>query len=188
MKKLNGKEIAVPAVSLFLICLVVTALLAGTNLLTRDTIAQQSLLKEETSRKVVLSQAESFEEMTSGELTYYVGRDSSGSEVGYVFTTKAKGYGGDLQVMTGIGADDKVQGVVILSQNETPGLGANATKDSFRDQYRQAVPQNGFSVVKTTPADGEIEAMTGATISSKAVTDAVNQAVAAYQTIKGGSK
>ena len=47
MKKLSAKEVLVPAVSLFLICLVVTALLAGTNLLTRDTIAQQNLLKEE---------------------------------------------------------------------------------------------------------------------------------------------
>ncbi len=186
MKKLSAKEVLVPAVSLFLICLVVTALLAGTNLLTRDTIAQQNLLKEESSRRIVLSQAERFEEKSLDGMVYYVGKDASGQEVGYVFTTESKGYGGAIQVMTGIGTDDTVQGVVLLSQEETPGLGANAAKEEFRQQYEQAVPQDGFEVVKNTPGEGQIEAMTGATISSDAVTDAVNQALVAYQTIRGG--
>ena len=75
---------------------------------------------------------------------------------------------------------------MLLSQEETPGLGANAAKEEFRQQYQQAVPQNGFEVVKSTPGDGQIEAMTGATISSDAVTDAVNLAVSAYQTIQEG--
>lgn len=188
MKKLDNKQILIPAVSLFLICLVVTALLAGTNLLTKEAIAQQSLQKAESSRKVVLPQAKSFEEQESGELCYYVGKDASGYAVGYVFTTESKGYGGTIQVMTGIGSDDTVQGVVLLSQNETPGLGANATRDNFRIQFQQAVPKNGFEVIKATPSEGQIEAMTGATISSKAVTDAVNLAVEAYQSIKGGTK
>ena len=186
MKKLSAKEVLIPAVSLFLICLVITALLAGTNLLTQDAIVQQTLLKEESSRKIVLPQAESFEEKDLDGLVYYVGKDSSGQEIGYVFTTESKGYGGTIQVMTGIGSDDTVQGVVLLSQEEPPGLGANAAKEEFRQQYQQAVPQNGFEVVKSTPGDGQIEAMTGATISSDAVTDAVNLAVSAYQTIQEG--
>lgn len=187
MKKLDGKQIVIPAVSLFLICLVVTGLLAGTNLLTKEAIAQQSIQKAESSRKVVLPQGENFEERQSGEVTYYVGMDASGNPVGYVFTTESKGYGGALQVMTGIAGDDTVQGVVLLSQNETPGLGANAAREDFRNQYQQAVPQNGFEVVKSAPNDGQIEAMTGATISSNAVTDAVNLAVKAYQAVKGES-
>ena len=108
---------------------------------------------------------------------------------GYVITTEAKGYGGTIEVMTGITADGSVSGVVLLSQNETPGLGANATKESFTEQYQQAVPESGFEVIKSgAAADGQIQAMTGATITSRAVTDAVNLAVEKYQTLeKGGN-
>lgn len=188
MKKLSIKEILVPALSLFLICLVVTALLAGTNLLTKDIIAEQSRLAEEQSRQLVLPEAKSFDQLTAGETVYYAGKDDGGSLVGYVFTTESKGYGGTLKVMTGIGADAQVHGVVLLSHSETPGLGANAEKEDFRQQYQQAAPENGFEVVKATPAEGQIEAMTGATISSKAVTEAVNQAVALFHQVeKGGN-
>ena len=60
--KITAKDILKPALILFVICLVVTALLAGTNLLTKDKIAEQSALEAEQSRKVVLSDADSFEE------------------------------------------------------------------------------------------------------------------------------
>lgn len=187
MKKLNFREIAIPTVALFLICLIVTALLAGTNLLTKDAIAAQDLKKAESTRRIVLSDAQTFTEATAGDVTYYVGTDASGSDVGYVFTTAAKGYGGEIQVMTGIGADGEVKGVAILSHEETPGLGANTTREDFRAQFQQPVPEEGFSLVKSAPGDGEIQALTGATISSTAVTNAVNEAIAAYQTVQGGS-
>lgn len=188
--KISGKEVAVPSVTLFIICLIITGLLAGTNLLTKDIIAAQKAANEEASRKVVLAAAESFEESTlaeqNGETKYFIGKDASGNDVGCVFTTKAKGYGGDVEVMTGIGADGMVGGVVILSQNETPGLGANAEKETFRDQYKKAAPDNGFSVVKSGSAgDGQISALTGATITSAAVTDAVNEAIRLYHEVKG---
>ena len=60
--KLSAKAILKPALTLFAICLVVTALLAGTNLLTKDKIAEQARIKAEESRRVVLSEAEAFEE------------------------------------------------------------------------------------------------------------------------------
>lgn len=184
--KISAKEVLTPTLTLFLICLITTALLSGTNLLTRDSIERQKREAEENARRVVLSTAESFELSADG--SYYIGK-RGGDDVGYVFTTSAKGYGGDLEVMTGIGADGKVTGVSILSQNETPGLGANAEKEDFRGQYLQAVPEKGFSVVKSgSPADGEIQAMTGATITSSAVTDAVNQAVSLYREERGKTK
>lgn len=186
MAKLNPKAIIKPAASLFLICLVVTALLAGVNLLTADRIAALSIQKAEESQKVVLPNAESFEEVDEETVK---GLDGSGQLAGYVITTEAKGYGGTIEVMTGITADGSVSGVVLLSQNETPGLGANATKDSFREQYQQAAPDGGFQVIKSgAPADGQIQAMTGATITTQAVTDAVNLAVEKFQTLeKGGN-
>ena len=104
--------------------------------------------------------------------------------MGYVFETEGKGYGGSVNVMTGISTEGSITGVVILSHGETPGLGANAEKEEFRDQYKQPVANNvgGIQVVKyQTPSEGQIEAMTGATITSTAVTNAVNQAIAEYQ-------
>ena len=181
--KMNAKDILKPALTLFIICLVVTALLAGTNLLTKDKIAEQAEITAQESRKIVLSDAETFEEQDG----CYVGL-AGGETVGYVFETESKGYGGTVKVMTGIGADGMITGVVILEHEETPGLGANAERASFTDQYKQAVPADGITLVKNKAAgEGEIVALTGASITSRAVTDAVNQAIEQYNTVKGGA-
>lgn len=185
MKKLNPKAIIKPTLVLFIICLVIAALLAGTNLMTKDPIAQQAELKAQQARQTVMPDAAAFEQKTLGDTDAqcYAAADKDGRLVGYTFTTAAKGYGGDVQVMTGIDArSGEISGVAILSQSETPGLGANAVKPDFTGQYRQAVPEEGFDVIKNAqPKDGEIAAMTGATITSKAVTAAVNEAVRYYE-------
>ncbi len=185
--KLSVKDVLYPTAILFVICVVVSAALAGTNLLTEDKIAEQAAAKAEESRKIVLPGAETFERADAGKIgEYYTGM--AGSDIaGYVFETSAKGYGGDVKIMTGISAEGEITGVVILSHGETPGLGANAEKEEFRDQYKQAAPDSGIEVVKyQTPSEGQIEAMTGATITSRAVTNAVNTAVDNYHQIAGG--
>lgn len=185
--KLNFKSVFAPTAVLLVICVAVSAALAGTNLLTKDQIAAQQLQKAEESRKVVLQAADSFEAADAGNAgEYYIGK--SGNEtVGYVFETSSKGYGGDVRVMTGISAEGAITGVIILSHGETPGLGANAEKEEFRSQYKQTVPNSRLELVKyQTPMEGQVEAMTGATITSTAVTNAVNQAVDTYHSIFGG--
>lgn len=186
--KLNAKEILKPTLILFVICVLVTAALAGTNLLTEGKIAEQQEKKSEESRKIVLSAADSFTETQTDDGTVYHVGTAGEKTVGFVFETSAKGYGGDVSVMTGITADGEISGVVILSHSETPGLGANAEREEFRTQYQQPVPQGELEVVKyQTPTQGQVEAMTGATITSKAVTGAVNEAVALYREIQGGN-
>lgn len=182
--KLNFKGVAVPAAVLVIICIVVSGLLGITNMLTADKIAQVQAENAAESRTVVLPDAESFEEKESESGTYYVGM--SGSEVvGYVFTTAGKGYGGDVSVMTGITADGNISGIAILDQDETPGLGGNCTKESFQAQFVQ--PATTIEVVKNQEAgEGQIEALTGATITSRAVTSAVNEAVDMYNNVKEG--
>lgn len=184
MKNLNAKAILTPVLVLFLICLIVAGLLGGTNALTKDPIEEQSQLKAQQARQTVLPQAKSFKqvELSDTDAQCYAALNEDEQILGYTITTAAKGYGGDVQVMTGIdAAEGKITGVSILSQSETPGLGANAVKPEFTGQYKQALPESGFNVIKNAqPKDGEIEAMTGATITSKAVTDAVNEAVALY--------
>lgn len=183
--KLDREEFLKPTVTLFVICLVVAVLLAATNLLTHDKIAEMNKQTETAARQVVLPEATDFEDSPDG--TYAIGKNA-GNITGYVFTTKTKSYGGDLSVMTGISKDGKVTGVVILSISDTPGLGLNAEKESFRDQYKQPVPEKGFEVIKSgTASAGQINAMTGATITSKAVTECVNKAVDTYQKVIGGA-
>lgn len=84
--KITAKDILKPALILFVICLVVTALLAGTNLLTKDKIAEQSALEAEQSRKVVLSDADSFEEADG----YYIGK-ANNETVGLRFPNGGEG-------------------------------------------------------------------------------------------------
>ncbi len=189
--KLNLKEILRPTAILFVICVVVSAALAGTNLLTEDKIDQQAAAKAEESRKLVLPGAESFEEVDlpadwEGS-PVYLGA-AGGTTVGYVLETTAKGYGGDIKVMTGFSAEGDITGVEILSHSETPGLGANAVKEEFREQFKMEKPvlYGPLEVVKyQEPEPGQIEAMTGATITSKAVTAAVEQAQTEFYALTG---
>ena len=182
--KIDSKEVLTPAITLFVICLITAVLLAGTSLMTRDKIVEINKQTESASRQLVLPAAKNFEDSKDG--TYAVGKN--GSELaGYVFTTKTKSYGGDLKVMTGIDKGGKITGVVLLSISDTPGLGLNAQKESFRDQYKKTAPEKGFEVIKSgSPKDGQVEAMTGATITSKAVTKCDNEANEEYQKVKGG--
>lgn len=188
MKNSKVKEILIPAVSLFIICLVVTTLLAFTNKVTKPKIDQLAIDTQNNTKKIVLSDAHSFSEektvsMNGAEYTYYDGLDESGETLGYVFSTSAKGYGGDIDVMVGVGTDGKVKGVSILSISETAGLGMNAKNDSFLKQFTGKSGEIGVS--KTSPADNEIQALTGATITSKAMTSAVNTALSLYNEVGG---
>ena len=88
--------------------------------------------------------------------------------------------------MTGMDADGKVTGMEILAIEETAGLGMNAKKDDFKNQYNGNSGE--FTVVKSDAGENEIQALTGATITSQAVTDAVNNAVELFRTVEGGDK
>lgn len=189
MKNSKAKEIIVPAVSLFLICVVVTALLALTNAVTAPKIDALAVETQEATKKQVLSSADSFSEEKQVEkdgvsYTYYDGLTSDGSVMGYVFVTSAKGYGGDISVMVGVLGDGTVAGVNILSINETAGLGMNAKNQSFLDQFLGKSGEIG--VAKNNPSDTEIQALTGATITSSAMATAVNTALSLYAEIGGG--
>ncbi len=188
MKKINFKDIFVPTISLFLICIVVSALLAGTNELTKGPIAEIQAQTAAEAMKSVCPEAESFEGKEGLETEFYRGLDSSGNLVGYAIPSAYKGYGGDVEIMVGVSLEGQVTGVEILSHEETPGLGANCTKKEFTDMYKQSAPQDGFSVVKdgTGGEGGRIDALTGATITSNAVTQAVNNALNVYNSLEGG--
>ena len=174
------KTIIVPTVTLFLICLVMTALMALTDSVTAPRIADLAASSEDAMKQQVLSEALSFGEAKriqkdGVDYSYYEGLDGAGKPVGLVFVTAAKGYGGDIRVVTGIRPDGTVSGVQILSLNETPGLGSKAQDESFLSQFLGKA--GSLTVVKSQGSGDEILAITGATISSRAVTNAVNLAL-----------
>ena len=186
MKKMNLKDILIPTIALLVICLVATTLLAGTNMITKEKIALNAVETEKASRMLVLPEGKEYGEVTTLEsgITYCIGTNEAGEEVGYVFTTGAKGYGGTVSVMVGIGKDGIITGLEILSHSETPGLGANAVKPDFKDRF---IGKSGELTVDKNSNDGQnVQAITAATITSKAVVSAVNAVTAAYEEITGG--
>ena len=118
-----------------------------TNSVTAPKIAENNEQAEIATRQLVFEAAKSFSDVKNGkDATYVEALDEKGNVIGYV-TSSSKGYGGEIRVMTGIGADGNVTGMEILAIEETAGLGMNAKKEDFRKQY---VGNDGaFSVVKS---------------------------------------
>lgn len=179
------KSILVPTIALFVICLVATTLLAFANSVTAPIIEELAVKTEMESRKKVLTLAENFTDENTNGVSYALGVDKDGKEIGMVFTTTAKSYGGEILVMTGVDMDGRVSGVELLSINDTAGLGMNATKSEFKDQFIGLI--NGVKVMKNSSNhdNNEITALTGATITSQAVADAVNTALADFEAVTG---
>ena len=192
-KKFNAKDVLIPTIALFLIASVCTAILAFTNSITYAKIQENNEKTKNETRSAVFPDALSFSEdktvsADSEEIVYNEAYSGYGDVIGYVFTASDKGYGGTVTVMTGIDADGNLSGVETIELSETAGLGMNAKKASFRDQFKEKT--GPFIVSKDSQKnDGtfeEINALTGATITSRAVTSAVNKTVAAYKALTGG--
>lgn len=163
--------VAKPTLILTAICTIVTLLLAMTNMLTTDKIAANAAQKAADSRKKVLA-AQDYKQLDKDGAVYGA-YDADGNLIGVVITTESSGYGGKIEVMTGIKSNGEVSGVNILSMEETPGLGAKGKEDSFLKQYK-GFDRSNLAVSKD---GGEINALSGATITSRAITKAVNEAI-----------
>lgn len=174
-------------VKLGLILLVITAVaamvLGYTNDITKGPIEEQMLQANIAARQSVLSEATDFEEVPADQyagynniIEVYKGM-KDGETVGYTIKTNPGGYGGPVEVMVGITMENVISGVSIGNHTETPGLGAKAS-DEFKDQYAGKSTDAELKVIKSGEAqDNEIVAISGATITSEAVTSGVNSAV-----------
>lgn len=177
-------KILKPAIVLFLACVIVTGLLAVTYSATKDVIALREEETQREARERVLGGAAEFEMMDEDMLpdepeiiSVHIGKDTNGAVVGAVISLGPKGYANKVIMSVGIRIDGMVEGVMIIDHEETPGLGAKITEDWFISQFSMIKSDNGFTVVKTVPeTDTQIQAISGATISSRAVTEGVNKA------------
>ncbi|MFA6357853.1 MAG: FMN-binding protein [Candidatus Omnitrophota bacterium] len=158
------KEMARYGFILALICIVAAGLLAGVNALTRTKIAGQAIASEQSALREVMPLAVRFSEIKSGEeILYYKAFDSQDKLIGFVFKASGKGYSSVVVTLAGIFLDLKISAIKVISQNETPGLGVRVTEDQF---------QNHFNNQNCLDLSG-VEAITGATISSRAVINSV---------------
>lgn len=177
--------------NLFVICAVAAGLLAGTNQITAPLIEQRNEQANNEARQVVLQDASEFKLLDSNKYksgssveVVEVYEGLNGSDVaGYTIKVLPSGYGGEIELMVGIKTDGTISGVNVGNMTETPGLGAKAKEEPFYSQYA-GKPATELSVIKGgTPGETEIQAISGATITSDAVTSGVNAAVEVYDSI-----
>lgn len=196
-----SKKSVINALILMLITVVAGLLLGVVYEITKEPIkAEQQRAKEE-AYKAVFAEADSFEaiDIKQDEIAKELSKqgldvtideamrvyDASGKMAGYVLTvTDHEGYGGDIQFAMGVTIDGITNGISFLSISETAGLGMKAKEDDFKNQFsgkqvsKFAYTKNGAS------SDNEIDAISGATITTNAVTNGVNAGLYYISTIK----
>ncbi len=180
--------------------------LGGVYEITKGPIAKASEEATQESYKEVFADAASFSDLEgfdSAEATALVADagytddeivncvvalDDAGETLGYVITvTSHAGYGGDITFSMGVTADGTLNGYSITDISETAGLGMKAKEDAFKNQF-SGIPAQILEVTKgTKSADTEIEAISGATITSKAVTYGVDAGLTYYNSLVGGA-
>ena len=163
-------------VTLFLISAICAVLLGLVNNITAGPIAAANEAATQEAMQAVLP-ADSYEQVEYTGGNALVTAVYKAGDAGYVVQVAPSGFGGNLDVMVGVGADGTCTGVSIISHAETSGLGANATKEDFRAQFV------GKANVAVTKDGGDIAALTGATITSRAVCDGVNAAIEAAASV-----
>lgn len=208
------KSLVKDCVKLVVITLIAGLALGAVYGITKDPIAKQEEKKQQEAYKAVFPDAADFEdvegfttEAASEVIAAYenpidghegdeigsavTALDASGNAMGYIFNvTTGKGYGGDIQLTVGIQTDGTVCGYSVLSIGETAGLGMKAKDDPDWGKQFADKQVESFNVVKDgsgSADDSKIDAISGATITSKAVTGAMNSCLAYFQSLEGGN-
>ena len=199
-----NKQIVHDALILTAFTLVLGFILALVYGITKPSIDAANLATAQAAYQEVFSDADSFEAMdydkdAADSLVSAAGYsdtiddiqtalDASGNTLGYVITVTAKdGSQGSITFSVGIQNDGTVNGYSITNIAETPGLGMKAQEEAFYSQF-EGKNVDSFTVVKAAPAsDNEIESISGATITSKAMANGVNACIAYFQNVLGGT-
>ena len=178
-------------VALFVICVVSGGVLGLVYNATKDPIAAAEAAKKNEAIKNVLPQFNELKEtmvksaLEDAELPFYLAYDADNNFIGAaVQTFTNKGFSGNIALMVGILADGTVNNISVLQHAETPGLGSKMSEPSFKDQFNNKNSTSfNFNVKKD---GGDVDAITAATISSRAFCDAVNRALSTFENNKGG--
>ncbi len=175
---------------LLIITMIAGILLGVANDLTKEAIIENSKISKE-DLSYIMPEADKIQDMDieldeEGNIKEVYEAVNGSDVIGYVLKVTSKGFHGAIDFVIGISKEDKVSGIKVLSHNETPGLGAKISEEKFTSRFKDK-PVEYLEVVKVTPnKDTEVEAISGATTSSKASVNAVNEAINFYlEKIKG---
>ena len=174
-------------ICLLAICLVCSSLLAGVYALTKEPIDAAAKAKNEAAIKEVLPEAATAieEERTvdfeGASYAYNLAYDEVGNVVGCAINVAPVGFGGPIAIKVGFDADGNIWNTKVLSQAETPGLGAKCVEPAFSEQFKGLDPEQTKLAVKKD--GGDLDAITASTITSRAYADGVALAVKVFQAI-----
>jgi Na+-translocating ferredoxin:NAD+ oxidoreductase subunit G len=161
------------ASNLALACLFAGILIAAVYFVTAPIAAEKRILMNNQAMKALVKQADTFEKVEGKDNWYRAKKNDE--LIAFVVPAESKGYGGSIKVLVAVTTDGKIIDYTIMVHNETPGLGDNAQKDFFRAQFF-GKDEKKLVVVKDPTNKENIQALTGATITSKAVTKAIKEA------------
>ena len=174
-------------ICLFAICIVCSSLLAGVYALTKEPIDAAAKAKNEAAIKEVLPPAavtieeERTVDFEGATYAYNLAYDEQGNTVGCAINVAPVGFGGPIAIKVGFDANGVIWNTKVLSQAETPGLGAKCVEPSFSDQFKGFDPsQKKLSVKKD---GGDVDAITASTITSRAYADGLALAVKVFEAI-----
>ena len=194
------------ALKLVIITVVAGLVLGAVYGITKKPIADQEAKAQMEAYKAVFEDADSFEvyDVDADALAANLAennfnaqtineimeaKDASGETIGYALNvTDSEGYGGDIQFTMGIQNDGTLNGISILSISETAGLGMKAKNPDFQDQFKDKNVEK-FEYTKTgATSDDQIDAISGATITTNAMTNGVNAGLCAFRYVEGGAE
>lgn len=171
------------ATNLAAACIISGLILAVTYYFTAPIAARKAAIMKNESMHSLVTDADKFTPI-KGKTDWFAAQ-KDGKTIAYVVPSESKGFGGAIKFLVAVSLDGKVINYDILVHNETPGLGDNASKEPFKSQFKGKTAEH--LVVTKDPSDKEdIQAMTGATISSRAVTKGIKEAVEAVAQYAGG--
>ena len=176
-------------ICLFAICLVCSALLAGVYALTAEPIAAAAAAKNEAAIKEVLPpsaaaiEVERTVDYNGGTYTYNLAYDQEGNTVGCAINVEPLGFGGPIVIKVGFDVNGVIWNTKVLSQAETPGLGAKCVEPSFTDQFKGFNPSE--KTLKVKKDGGDVDAITASTITSRAYANGLAVAANVFATIVG---
>lgn len=197
------------ALALTLITLVAGVALGGVYEITKDPIARQEAQAKAEAYEQVFTDAAAFEEVKMDDTLIQTIRDQldqegykaqsieevmraedqSGEILGYAFTVvTSEGYGGDIRFSMGVQNDGTMNGISILSIGETAGLGMNADTPAFKDQFVGKQVEKLQYTKNGATQDDEINAISGATVTTNAMTNGVNAGLCAFRVMEGGDQ
>ncbi len=188
MKKNNILPMLMPAIVLTSISVIIAGILAITNNFTAPVIAKNSEKATNDALSVVVPSALEFkivekDEESTNENDIYIAYSDDGKETGYAVSVSPLGFGGNIDIIVGFSLDKTITGVEIVNSSETPGLGSKASDKEFKEQFLDKKPP--LNVVKNE-GENTISAISGATITSKAVTSGINTAMTELNNYLGG--